>query len=128
MRRACNDEKLFTIADKLSHGKCTTNEWSTQSKRMIPMLPRLHHQTSPSSAPSYYRILADHIIQNSKPILNLYAEPSDTSLKEKCTNIKANTTDSLSCDIEPMSDKDRTLYLANGYAVSSNFVQSMISF
>ena len=88
---------------------------------MIPMLPRLHH-TSSSSAASYYRILADHIIQNSKPILNLYANPSETSLKEKCTNIKVNTNNSC---IEPMSDKDRTLYLANGYAVSSNFVQSM---
>ena len=123
MRRACNDEKLFTIAKKLSHGDCATNEWSTQSKRLIPLLPRLQ-QTCHSSKPSYYRILADHILQNSKSMLNIYTEPSETSIHEKCINTQIKYEKKVLID-NKTHKKDRLLYLANGYAVSSNFVEGI---
>lgn len=107
-------------------------------------------QTNKSSAPSYYRILADHILKNSKPILKLYSNPSETikrehdsemetvvddtkekldvkinkkasqrlkkKIKEEETQIQAATT-------EPINEDTNILYLANGYAVSSNLVQ-----
>ncbi len=36
-------------------------------------MPRLEHQ---SHTNDYYRILADHIVSKSRPILNLYPEPN----------------------------------------------------
>ena len=162
MRRACNDEKLFTIAKKLSRGECVTSEWIVQSKRMIPLLPRLQ-QTKNSSLPSYYRILADHILQNSRPMLKLYSQPSETSreklrIKEERLdgvnelvkppdfakkinqklNKKKNKSDETTTTTTTQEDSNKSnrreppnqinmLHLANGYAVSSNFVESMRS-
>ena len=77
MRRAANDEKLYTIAKKLSHGECISKSWLKQSKRLVPLLPNLIHQNSKAS---YYRILADHILKKATPILKLYPEPIETSL------------------------------------------------
>jgi len=48
LRRAVNDEKLYTIAKRLSHGECVTSEWLQQSRRMIPLLPRLQHNSNVS--------------------------------------------------------------------------------
>ena len=41
---------------------------------MIPLLPRLEYQ---SHTNDYYRILADHIVSKSRPILNLYPESNN---------------------------------------------------
>ncbi len=65
---------MYTIAKRLSHGECVRSEWTKQSKRLIPLLPRLEYQ---SKTNDYYRILADHIVAKSRPILNLYPEPYD---------------------------------------------------
>ena len=78
LRRALNDEKLHTIAKRLSHGECIASEWTSQSRRLIPLLPRLQ-QTS-SSANAYYRILADHILKSAQPVLKLYPEPENTKM------------------------------------------------
>jgi hypothetical protein len=149
MRRACNDEKLYTIAKKLSYGECINSEWITQSKRSIPLLPRLQ-QTNRTSKPSYYKILADHILENSKPILDLYSHPSETSrlrkndfenenlkikkefiegnnepvkkLENKSKKLKSEVENN---DTKTSSEKSNILYLANGYAVSSNFVEGI---
>ena len=77
LRRAANDEKLYTIAKKLSHGECVSKEWIKQSKRLIPLLPNFLHQNSKAA---YYRILADHIVKKASPILQVYPEPYETSL------------------------------------------------
>lgn len=149
MRRAYNDEKLYTIAKKLSHGECINSEWITQSKRSIPLLPRLQ-QTNRTSKPSYYKILADHILENSKPILDLYSHPSETSrlrkndfgnenlkikkefiednnepvkkLENKSKKLKSENENN---DTKISTEKSNILYLANGYAVSSNFVEGI---
>lgn len=46
LRRAVNDERLFTIAKRLSHDECVTSEWLQQSRRLIPLLPRLQHNSN----------------------------------------------------------------------------------
>lgn len=170
MRRACNDEKLYTIAKKLSHGECVTSEWLIQSKRFIPLLPRLQ-QTNTSS---YYRILADHILKNSKPILKLYSNPCDTKSTSESVTIKKEPGEETQKEdkvdeiktserkkmsqrlikkkikqeengnkieesravekenenlvVDPKAEvsaieENNVFYLANGYAISSNFVQ-----
>ena len=72
MRRAANDEALHTIARRLSHGECFSNEWDKHSKRFVPTIPRLNNESD-----TFYRILADHIVAKSQIVLDLY--PSSSS-------------------------------------------------
>ena len=149
LRRASNDEKLYTIAKRFSHGECVTSEWKKQSKRLIPLLPRLEYQ---SNTDDYYRILADHIVSKSRPILNLYPEPLEIvktinelenedddeamlSLEQsgskrvrkktnyKVSKVESSDSDSLDNEIRPLEDEKNILYLANGFAVNSKDVK-----
>lgn len=110
VRRACNDDKLYTIAKLLSHGDCVSTEWISHSKRSIPLLPSFQ-ATNASSC--YYRILADQILSKAEPVFSLY--PEDNSIK--------------TCDQhpQPLNDKSESeselVYLKNGYAVQSNCVK-----
>jgi hypothetical protein len=83
MRRALNDEKLYTIAKRLSHGESLTTQWEVESKRLIPLLPRLQQQNNTNT---YYRIVADHILKKAEPCLNLYPQPVDTQCEYNNNN------------------------------------------
>ncbi|XP_033118253.1 BRCA2-interacting transcriptional repressor EMSY-like [Anneissia japonica] len=45
VRRAVNDEKLTTVAERLS-GSNNSVEWSIEGRRLVPLLPRLVPQTA----------------------------------------------------------------------------------
>ncbi|XP_071949571.1 BRCA2-interacting transcriptional repressor EMSY-like [Antedon mediterranea] len=45
VRRAVNDEKLATVAERLS-GSNNSVEWSIEGRRLVPLLPRLVPQTA----------------------------------------------------------------------------------
>lgn len=107
-RRACNDDKLYTIAKYLSHGDCVSTEWIKQSKRNIPLLPSLQG-TNTSSC--YYRILADQILSKAEPVFSLY--PEDNSIKTGDEQIN-----------ETSEPETELVHLKNGYAVESNCVKS----
>jgi hypothetical protein len=77
LRRATNDEKLFTIAKRLSCGECVSKEWTRHSKRLVPLLPTLD---APESDRSYYRILADHVLAKALPVLSLYPDGEEPEL------------------------------------------------
>merc|ERR1712071_510482 len=99
LRRANNDELLFTIAKRLSHGESVSAEWTRHSKRAIPLLPRLDLGLWPQSeeddgedgvvvgrkASRKYRILADHIVAKSRPILQMFPDPSTTQTTTTAT-------------------------------------------
>lgn len=118
LRRASNDEKLFTIAKRLSRGECISSEWIKQSKRLVPLLPTLNTNNSRI----YYRILADHIVSKSQPVLNLY--PSSNTDKNDTTDsdTAAETVDFDDYRIKPIRDEENLVHLANGYAVNSKNV------
>jgi hypothetical protein len=69
-RRAMNDERLHTIAKRLSCGESVSSEWIKQSKRFVPLLPSLETETD-----SYYRLLADHLLNTAMPVLSMYPDP-----------------------------------------------------
>ena len=75
LRRAVNDEKLNTIAKRLSSNKLIINKkWQQESKRTIPVLPRIPPTT-------YYKLIADQLVDKSKQYLEALAHPSETGLK-----------------------------------------------
>ena len=148
LRRALNDEKLYTIAKRLSHGECISNEWTSQSARLFPLLPRLQQTTS---ATACYRILADHILKNSQSVLKLYPEPDDTktvteseeievpddvankAVKGVRTRRKRRTIEAIKSDeaslnaktkVKPAQKNQDIVFLNNGYAVCTKHVQS----
>lgn len=45
IRRAVNDEKLGTIAERMA-GPNTSMEWAVEGRRLIPLMPRLVPQTA----------------------------------------------------------------------------------
>ncbi|XP_059177445.1 BRCA2-interacting transcriptional repressor EMSY-like isoform X2 [Physella acuta] len=45
VRRAINDEKLATIADNIA-GTISTDEWTIEGRRLVPLMPRLVPQTA----------------------------------------------------------------------------------
>ena len=75
LRRVVNDEKLYTIAKRLSSSNTNTNtKWLLESKRSVPVLPRLPPST-------YYKLLADQLVEKSKGYVDALAIPSDTEFK-----------------------------------------------
>lgn len=151
LRRAVNDERLYTIAKRLSRGECVSSGWLEQSRRLIPLLPRLQHNSNTSKS-TYYRILADHILNTSQKILKLYPEPDNTKFVESdfdeslpaknrtsnkllirkrhkktnslLENSQNNSESSEVKQVYKIAKKDEDmLYLTNGYAVSSKCVE-----
>lgn len=147
LRRAMNDDKLYTIAKLLSHGDCVSSEWIKQSKRLIPLLPSLQ---STNSTSNYYRILADQIISKAEPIFNLFPEQNQSKSTDKNkknnysnnnNNTKFSSKNKYDSDSETNSEQDakefdsksnnhddsenldqNLIYLKNGYAVESKYV------
>ena len=126
---------MYTIAKRLSHGECVSSEWIKQSKRLVPLLPSLQAESNKSA---YYRILADHIVAKSRPVLNLYPNVNEMCdvddedahyIPLKRSRIeKSNSTDTksdwddLDSQLKPVDDDKNVVYLANGYAVDSKDV------
>jgi hypothetical protein len=76
LRRAVNDEKLHTIAKRLSSNKTNINKkWQQESKRTVPVLPRIPPST-------YYKMIADQLVGKSKIYLEALTQPSDTEFKK----------------------------------------------
>lgn len=87
IRRAINDETLYTIAKRLSSESSnhTVNQrWQLEAKRLIPVLPRLTPNT-------YYKIIADNIIEKSKHLIESLVEPNETECREKNLNQNQST-------------------------------------
>lgn len=111
-----------------------------QSKRLVPLLPSLQAESNKSA---YYRILADHIVAKSRPVLNLYPNVNETCdmddedghyIPLKRSRIeKSNSTDTksdcedLDSQLKPVDDDKNVAYLANGYAVDSKCVLGIFS-
>ena len=75
VRRALNDEKLHTIAKRLSTSNKNINEkWQQEAKRAIPVMPRIPPST-------YYKLLADQLVQKSKFYLEALPQPLETELR-----------------------------------------------
>jgi hypothetical protein len=82
LRRAINDEKLYTIAKRLSSTSANLNtKWQLEAKRTIPVLPKLPPST-------YYKILADQLIGKSKDFFESLPQPSETELKPLILAVK----------------------------------------
>lgn len=78
VRRAVNDEHLYTIADRLS-GPNTATEWAIEGRRLVPLMPRLVPQTA-FTAIANSAANAQAAKNASLPV------PSATGLKENSEN------------------------------------------
>lgn len=64
LRRATNDEKLFTIAKRLSCTNCVSKEWIKESKRQIPLLGNYQFHAGQSiNASKSQKIIAEQVVQ-----------------------------------------------------------------
>ncbi|GJQ70633.1 hypothetical protein Trydic_g23023 [Trypoxylus dichotomus] len=74
VRRAVNDEKLNTIAYHVSGQKVTSDEWTQEGRRLIPLMPRVAPQTA-------YSAIADEVADSASKNNKLLPNPSNTERK-----------------------------------------------
>lgn len=137
LRRAANDERLCTIARRLSCGGSVSAEWTRQAKRVVPLLPTLDYANSEPTGQNFFRVLADHVLVKTLPVLHSYPDASEPtsvdSVEENVTSKKKKkelNTDQKELDdesIRPLdNDSQNLVYLKNGVAVDSRHVRGKI--
>lgn len=144
LMRAVNDDRLFNIAKRLSHGRDEISaEWLKQCKRNVPLLSTFHTHSvlvasdcgGNSSSNDQYRVLADQILARVQPALNFYErDRNDGGENENRDEQEDEDEDVVNMSSEEKAfngDRingldDHLLYLKNGYSGDSKNAESKL--